>query len=193
MKVYTRTGDDGTTALFGGGRVAKSHPRIAAYGTVDEANAAVGMARSALASGSASAADHRADALLGRVQEELFVLGGDLASPGETTYPVPRIEARHVEALEADIDALTADLPPLKHFVLPGGAPAAAALHLARTVTRRAERLVVETAALEEVSHEALHYLNRLSDFFFTLARWVNLQAEIEEPVWAPVADRSAS
>jgi cob(I)alamin adenosyltransferase len=190
MKVYTRTGDDGTTALFGGGRVAKSHPRIAAYGTVDEANAALGMARAAL-DGLPDAAARRADSLLARLQEELFVLGGDLASPGEVSYPVPRIEPRHVEALEAEIDALTQDLPPLKHFVLPGGTAAAAALHLGRTVARRAERLVVETAALEEVSHAALHYLNRLSDLLFTLARWVNHEAGVEEPVWAPVADRT--
>ena len=194
MKVYTRTGDDGTTALFGGGRVAKSHPRIAAYGTVDEANAALGMARAALAAAAGaepSAADLRADALLGRLQDELFVLGGDLATPDETTYPVPRIEAGHVARLEAEIDALTGDLAPLKHFVLPGGTPAAAAVHLARTVARRAERLVVETAALEEVSADALHYLNRLSDLLFTLSRWLNRQAGVEEPVWAPVADRS--
>ncbi len=189
MKVYTRTGDDGTTALFGGGRVAKSHPRISAYGTVDEANAALGMARAALPT-DRSAADDRVDALLARLQNELFVLGGDLASPGDVTYPVPRIEAEHVTALEAEIDALTADLPPLKNFVLPGGTPTAAALHLGRTVARRAERLVVETAALEEVSLEAIHYLNRLSDLLFTLARWVNLQAGVAEPVWAPVATR---
>jgi cob(I)alamin adenosyltransferase len=188
VKVYTRTGDDGTTALFGGGRVAKSHPRIAAYGTVDEANAALGMARAALAD---DPLGRRADDLLGRIQEELFVLGGDLASPGDTTYPVPRIEAAHTERLEADIDELTRDLTPLKHFVLPGGTPAAAALHLARTVCRRAERHVVETAALEEISADALHYLNRLSDFLFTLARWVNHAAGVDEPVWAPVADRS--
>ena len=188
VKVYTRTGDDGTTALFGGGRVAKSHPRISAYGTVDEANAAIGMARAAL---SDSDADREASDLLARLQNELFVLGGDLASPGEVSYPVPRIEAGHVEALEAEIDRLTADLPPLKHFVLPGGTPAAAALHLGRTIARRAERLVVETATLEEVSVEAVHYLNRLSDLLFTLARWVNLQAGVEEPVWAPVADRT--
>ena len=191
MKVYTRTGDDGTTALFGGGRIAKNHPRIAAYGTVDEANAALGMARAALPT-PASNADQRADAMLGRIQNELFVLGGDLASPGEVSYPVPRIETHHIDALEREIDAMTADLPPLKHFVLPGGTATAAALHLARTVTRRAERLVVETAALEDVSDEALHYLNRLSDFFFTLARWVNHQAGVAEPVWAPVADRSS-
>ena len=192
MKVYTRTGDDGTTALFGGGRVAKSHPRISAYGTVDEANAALGMARAALPRGAdGRPTPARADDLLRRLQEELFVLGGDLASPGETTYPVPRIEAHHVTALESDIDAFTADLPALKHFVLPGGTAAAAALHLARTVTRRAERLVVETAALEEVSLEAVHYLNRLSDLLFTLARWVNHEAGVDEPVWAPVANRS--
>ena len=191
MKVYTRTGDDGTTALFGGGRVAKSHPRIAAYGTVDEANAALGMARAALPHAERSAADVRVEGLLERLQNELFVLGGDLASPGDVTYPVPRIERGHVEALEAEIDSLTDDLPPLKHFVLPGGTPCAAALHLGRTVARRAERLVVETAALEEVSADAIQYLNRLSDLLFTLARWVNHQAGIAEPVWAPVADRT--
>ena len=190
MKVYTRTGDDGTTALFGGGRVAKSHPRISAYGTVDEANAALGMARAAL-DPEADASQARADDLLARLQNELFVLGGDLASPGDVSYPVPRIEAHHVEALEAEIDALTGDLPPLKNFVLPGGTPAAAALHLGRTVSRRAERLVVETAALEEVSLESIHYLNRLSDLLFTLARWVNHEAGVAEPVWAPVADRT--
>ena len=190
MKVYTRTGDDGTTALFGGGRVAKSHPRISAYGTVDEANAALGMARAALPA-ERSGAEARAGDLLQRLQNELFVLGGDLASPGDVSYPVPRIETHHVRALEEEIDALTADLPPLKHFVLPGGTPCAAALHLGRTVARRAERLVVETAALEEVSADALQYLNRLSDLLFTLARWVNHQAGVAEPVWAPVADRT--
>ena len=190
MKVYTRTGDDGTTALFGGGRVAKSHPRISAYGTVDEANAALGMARAALPHRERSAADVRVDGLLQRLQNELFVLGGDLASPGDVSYPVPRIEADHVAGLEAEIDALTEDLPPLKNFVLPGGTPTAAALHLGRTVARRAERLVVETATLEEVSLESIHYLNRLSDLLFTLARWVNLQAGVAEPVWAPVAER---
>ena len=190
MKVYTKTGDDGSTALFGGNRVSKTHPRIAAYGTVDETNSAIGMARAALADAPELA---EADALLARVQNELFVLGGDLASPSETTYPVPRIEASHVEGLERDIDTLTKDLPPLKHFVLPGGTRAAAALHLGRTVSRRAERLVVETAGLEEVSLDALHYLNRLSDFLFTLARWVNHASGVDEPVWAPVKDRSGT
>ncbi len=192
MKVYTRTGDDGTTGLFGAGRVSKSHPRIEAYGTVDETNACLGMARAAIAFGAAEgprAAE--ADALLARLQNELFVLGGDLSAPRETTYPVPRVEAHHVEAIEADIDRLTADLPPLAHFVLPGGTPAAAAVHLARTVSRRAERLTVDLAALEGVSADALHYLNRLSDLLFTLSRWLTHDAGAPEPVWAPVADRT--
>ena len=188
MKVYTKTGDDGSTALFGGERVSKTHPRIAAYGTVDETNATLGMARAALEGTDELA---KADDLLARLQNELFVLGGDLASPRETKYPGPRIEAHHVRQLEDDIDALTEDLPPLKHFVLPGGTAAAAALHLARTVSRRAERLVVETSTLEEVSLDALQYLNRLSDLLFTLARWVNHATGVAEPVWAPVADRT--
>ncbi|MEO0559599.1 MAG: cob(I)yrinic acid a,c-diamide adenosyltransferase [Bacteroidota bacterium] len=190
MKVYTKTGDDGSTALFGGDRVSKTHPRISAYGTVDETNATLGMARAALRGAPDLA---KADALLGRLQNELFVLGGDLASPRETKYPVPRIEAHHVRQLELDIDELTEDLPPLKNFVLPGGTAAAAALHLGRTVSRRAERLVVETASLEEVSLDALQYLNRLSDLLFTMARWVNLKAGVDEPVWAPIEDRSPS
>jgi cob(I)alamin adenosyltransferase len=184
MKVYTRTGDDGTTGLFGGERVAKSHPRIAAYGTVDETNAALGLARAALAGVEGLA---HADAVLGRVQEELFVLGGDLAAPHATKYPVPRIAPAHVAALERDVDAFDADLPPLKHFILPGGHPAAAALHLARTVCRRAERLVVEMAALEEVAVAPLHYLNRLSDLLFTMARWVNHATGTADVAWVPV------
>lgn len=193
MKVYTRTGDDGTTGLFGGDRVAKSHPRISAYGTVDETNSCLGLARSYLecSVGPRGARWQTAVALLSRVQNELFVLGGDLASPHDTKYPVPRIEARHVEALETDIDHLTRDLAELKHFILPGGTPTAAALHQARTVSRRAERLAVETAALEGVSEHVLHYLNRLSDFLFTLARWVNADAKVEDIAWVPVADRS--
>ena len=192
MKVYTRTGDDGTTALFGGGRVAKSHPRISAYGTVDECNALLGAARSALehGQGAVGGRSHEAVDLLARLQNELFVLGGDLAAPGETTYPVPRVEAHHVTVLEADIDRLSDDLAPLKNFILPGGTPAASALHGARTVARRAERLVVETGAMEGVSEHVLHYLNRLSDLLFTLARWVNHDAGVEDITWAPVTDR---
>lgn len=184
MKVYTRTGDDGTTGLFGGNRVAKTHLRIAAYGTVDETNAVVGLVRTHLDDSSWA---KRADARLGRIQEELFVLGGDLASPGDVKYPVPRIEAHHVATLEVEMDELESDLPPLKHFILPGGHPAAAALHIARTVCRRAERDTIAAAELEDISTEAIHYLNRLSDFFFVLARWVNLQAGVRDTEWIPV------
>lgn len=186
MKVYTRTGDDGTTALFGGDRVSKSHPRIEAYGTVDEVNSVLGMARAALNDGPGTD-------LIARIQNELFVLGGDLAAPEATTYPLPRIEPHHVEVLETDIDRMTEDLPPLKNFILPGGTPASSALHLARTVTRRAERLVIDmTASGEVVSQEALNYLNRLSDFLFTLARWVNVKADVADIAWIPVADRTS-
>ncbi|OZC02908.1 cob(I)yrinic acid a,c-diamide adenosyltransferase [Rubricoccus marinus] len=185
MKVYTKTGDDGTTALFGGDRVSKSHPRIAAYGTVDEVNSVLGMARATLDPGAATD-------LIARVQNELFVLGGDLAAPEETTYPLPRIEAHHTEQMEADIDRLTADLAPLKNFILPGGTQASASLHLARTVSRRAERLAIDMVGEGEVvSQEALNYLNRLSDWLFTLARWVNHDAGVEDIAWVPVADRT--
>jgi cob(I)alamin adenosyltransferase len=190
MKIYTRTGDDGSTALFGGDRVTKTHPRIEAYGTVDETNAALGMAR-ALLTGEAA---QRADALLDRLQHELFVLGGDLASPGETRYPVPRIDAEHVAHLEADIDDLEADLPPLQHFILPTGSPAAAALHVGRTISRRAERRTVELASIEPVSDVTIRYLNRLSDYLFVLARWVNHRSGEPEAIWKPVQrDRGAS
>lgn len=186
MKVYTRTGDDGSTALFGGDRVAKTHPRIAAYGTVDEANASLGLARALL-----GGTPERADAILDRVQQEMFVLGGDLASPRETKYPVPRITPEHVEQLEHEIDAMEEDLPPLKHFILPGGSPGGAALHIARTVARRAERYTVELGKQEEVNDHAARYLNRLSDFLFVLARWVNHSVGAPEAKWIPV-DRKA-
>jgi cob(I)alamin adenosyltransferase len=186
MKVYTRTGDDGTTGLFGGDRVTKSHPRIAAYGTVDETNAVLGLARAHLASLPSEGSGELGD-LLGRLQEELFVCGGDLASPHDTKYPVPRIEQRHVDQLERDIDRLEEDLPPLKHFILPTGHPAAAALHLARTVARRAERLVVELAALEPVNTPAATYLNRLSDLLFVMARAANAAEGVAETAWIPV------
>lgn len=188
MKVYTRTGDDGTTALFGGDRVAKTHPRITAYGTVDETNAALGLAR---ALSLRAPGFERIDPILDRIQQELFVLGGDLAAPHETKYPVPRVEAAHIEALEQEIDALEEDLPALKHFILPGGSPAGAALHIARTVARRAERHTVDLAKLEPVNEYAARYLNRLSDLLFVLARWVNRQAGITEAKWVPV-DRAA-
>jgi len=183
MKIYTRTGDQGTTALFGGERVTKNHPRIEAYGTVDETNAVLGLVRAHLAS---QAGFETLDPLLGRIQEELFVVGADLATPLNARPLVPRVTPNHIETLEHDIDRLEAALPPLQHFILPSGTPAGAALHVARTVCRRAERLIVETANQESINDHTLIYLNRLSDFLFVASRWVNQQAGVEEKKWTP-------
>ena len=184
MKIYTRTGDEGMTSLFGGDRIAKTHPLVEAYGTVDETSAAIGLARALLndAPGTAPLAG-----LLDRLQAELFVLGGDLATLENVKYPVPRIEPAHTRALEREIDRFDGEIPPLKHFILPGGTPAAAALHVARTVCRRAERSVIEAGRATPVNAEAVPYLNRLSDLLFVLARWTNRQAGVEETEWIPV------
>ena len=181
MKIYTRTGDNGTTGLFGGDRVEKNHPRIDAYGTVDETNAYLGLIRTLMNDQPGAA---RLEPLLARLQEELFVLGADLATPPAARAVVPRIEATHVTRLEEAIDTFEADLPPLQHFILPGGTRAAATLHVARTVCRRAERLTVAAAAEEAFSPHTTIYLNRLSDLLFVLARWVNHQAGIDEAEW---------
>lgn len=181
MKIYTRTGDQGTTGLFGGGRVSKNNPRIEAYGTVDELNAFVGMVRTLL---NAQPGHYRIEPVLEQIQTELFVLGADLATPEEARPNVPRIAASHVEQLEDDIDKLSDDLPPLKHFVLPGGTQAAAYLHMARTVCRRAERRAVEAAGEAAFNKHALIYLNRLSDLLFVMARWLNRQAGVDEAEW---------
>ena len=171
MKIYTRTGDGGDTGLFGGGRVPKHHPRVAAYGDVDELNSAIGVAR-------AAPPTDLADPLLESIQRDLFALGGHLATPdpGKVRRALARAElsATRVEEFERAIDAADAELPPLRAFVLPAGAPKAAALHLARTVCRRAERSVVGLAAAEEVPPLFLTYLNRLSDLLFALARLAN-------------------
>ncbi|PSQ76103.1 MAG: ATP:cob(I)alamin adenosyltransferase [Bacteroidetes bacterium QH_7_62_13] len=182
-RIYTRTGDDGTTSLFGGERVAKGNPRIDAYGTVDEANSVVGVARAHLAS--EPGAD-RLDPVLRDVQEELFVLGADLATPLDAEPIVPRIKDYHVEQVEERIDDFDTDLKPLKKFVLPGGSPAGATLHSARTVCRRAERLSVQAGTSIPINDDALVYLNRLSDLLFVLARWANKQAEMREDTWIP-------
>lgn len=168
-KVYTRTGDDGTTALGGGQRVPKDALRIEAYGTVDETNSVLGVVR-------AAGVDARLDAMLARIQNELFHLGSDLCilEEDKARMPVPRIEPRHVERLEGDIDLLQADLEPLTNFVLPGGAPAAAHLHVARTVCRRAERVLVALARTEPVGDQVIRYVNRLSDLLFVMARAEN-------------------
>lgn len=186
-RIYTRTGDDGTTALGNGERRAKSDLRIEAYGTVDETNAAVGIARLGTAKTGGDV-----DAMLARIQNDLFDLGADLARP-----PMPdegrtlRITAHQVDRLEGEIDKLNADLSPLRSFVLPGGSESAAALHLARTICRRAERLMVGLCAQpgEEVSGAALRYANRLSDFLFVASRWVNQQGATDV-LWVPGQNR---
>jgi cob(I)alamin adenosyltransferase len=187
-RIYTRTGDDGSTALGSGERRPKYDLRVAAYGTVDETNAAIGIARLHLG------VEAEVDAILARVQNDLFDLGADLAVP-ETERNDKRERLRvvdsQVDRLEADIDKLNAGLAPLNSFVLPGGEPAAAHLHLARTVCRRAERLVVELAARKEerVGAAAVRYLNRLSDLLFVAARYVNGRGA-RDVLWVPGAHR---
>jgi cob(I)alamin adenosyltransferase len=181
--IYTGTGDDGTTSLFGGERVAKGNPRIDAYGTVDEANSTVGLARAHLRG---EPGEETLDPVLGDLQDELFVLGADLATPIDAKPVVERIEAAHVEALEARIDRFDAELPSLDRFILPGGTPAGASLHAARTVCRRAERHTVEARAATPINEQAMVYLNRLSDLLFVLARWANHQAGVQEDAWKP-------
>jgi len=178
-KVYTRKGDDGTTALGGGQRVRKHELRIETFGTVDELNSAIGVA---LAAG----LDRELREPLGRIQNELFHLGSDLCilEEDKERLPVPRIENRHVEALEALLDRLTAEVGPLENFVLPGGATGAAALHLARTVCRRAERLLVALAEREAVGEHTIRYLNRLSDALFVMARYENKRRGIPDVCW---------
>lgn len=182
-RIYTRTGDDGTTSLFGGERVGKGNPRIDAYGTVDETNSIVGLARSHL---EGEPGQETLDPVLGDVQEELFVLGADLATPMDAKPVVERIEDAHIEALEERIDRFEADLPSLERFILPGGAPAGASLHSARTVCRRAERRSVEAKTSTPINEQVIVYLNRLSDLLFVLARWANRQAGVREDTWSP-------
>jgi len=188
-KIYTRTGDDGTTALGSGERVRKDGRRVSAYGTVDETNAVLGVAVVALG-------DQLPDvsAMLGRVQNDLFDLGADLCVPDrgeELAYEPLRVTADQVDRLEADIDQLNGELEPLRSFILPGGSPAAAALHQARTVCRRAERLIVELAAddNEPVGAAVIKYMNRLSDFLFVAARYVNDRGKADV-LWVPGQNR---
>ena len=184
-KIYTRGGDKGETSLGDGARVAKHDPRIAAYGSVDEANAAIGLAR--------LHTQGEADAMLGRIQNDLFDLGADLCVPaapgGEADKSRLRIAAAQVERLEAEIDAMNAELAPLESFVLPGGTPAAAWLHLARTVARRAERLMTELDRREPLTPEALQYINRLSDHLFVMSRFLNDKGA-RDVLWRPGAHR---
>jgi len=183
-RIYTRTGDGGATRLASGAPVSKTDARVEAYGSVDEANAALGLARLS------TMGDQRLDPILQRVQNDLFDLGADLATPEtEGGPPKLRIAASQVERLETEIDALNADLAPLDSFVLPGGSAAAAALHVARTVCRRAERSCVALAERESVNPEALKYLNRLSDLLFVAARVANDDGRADV-LWTPGATR---
>ena len=183
MKIYTKTGDRGETGLFGGPRVRKSDPRVEAYGDVDELNASLGTAR-------AIVEDPELDAELGRIQAELFCVGAELATPhgAKARSAIPPVDPAWTARLERAVDAWDAELPPLTRFVLPGGTRTAAALHVARTVCRRAERRAVSLAAEAEVEGEVLTYLNRLSDLLFTAARLANHRARHDEPTWDPRA-----
>jgi cob(I)alamin adenosyltransferase len=185
-RIYTRGGDAGQTSLGDGSRVDKHALRVEAYGTVDEANATLGVARL-----HAPTDDREIDAMLARIQNDLFDLGADLSTPeeGRKAAGALRIVAPQVERLEREIDRLNGALAPLDSFVLPGGTPCAAHLHLARTVTRRAERLVGALAARETVNPAALKYLNRLSDHLFVLSRWVNGRGA-GDVLWVPGANR---
>ncbi len=184
-RIYTRGGDTGETSLGDGARVPKHALRVAAYGTVEEASAAIGLAR--------LSADAAADAMLSRIQNDLFDLGADLCTPQDSARAAQqgalRILAAQVARLEREIDEMNADLAPLDSFILPGGTPAAAHLHLARTITRRAERLTSALAAAESVNPEALKYLNRLSDHLFVLGRRVNDNGA-RDVLWRPGANR---
>jgi cob(I)alamin adenosyltransferase len=184
-RIYTRGGDKGKTSLGTGERVEKHSRRVSAYGAVDEANAAIGLARLH------TAADAEADAMLARIQNDLFDLGADLCTPettGETRERL-RIVPAQVERLEREIDGMNAELAPLKSFILPGGTPAASYLHLARTVARRAERDMTALAQGENLNPEALRYINRVSDHLFVMARYLNDKGG-RDVLWTPGATR---
>ena len=180
MKIYTKTGDDGTTGVLGSGRWSKDDVRIEAYGTVDELNAVLGVARAT------GGLDIDADALVARVQDDLFAVGAALADPNPKGRFHNAVAEGSVIRLEAEIDRLEAELPPLTQFILPGGSPAASQIHLARTICRRAERRVVHLAHQPgvDVPHPLVAYLNRLSDFLFVLARVVNHRAIVADTPW---------
>jgi cob(I)alamin adenosyltransferase len=178
MKIYTKTGDTGDTSLFGGQRVPKDAMRIEACGTVDELNSIIGVAR-------CQGSNEEIDALLDRIQHDLFALGADLATPRSLEKEsIRRFDAGETHTLERAIDRLTPGLKPIRNFILPGGSPQAAHLHLARTVCRRAERAVVRLSRHEDIGKGAVAYLNRLGDLLFVLARYANHTAGVQEIRW---------
>ena len=187
MKIYTKSGDQGTTALWGGMRVKKNHPRVAVYGTIDEANSMIGLAVSLLPKTEVLTIQR-----LTTIQSELFTLGSELATPPGVKTGMEVLEGASITRLEAEIDEMDQQIEPLRNFILPGGAQAAAAINLARAITRRAERECVNF--LEQVSEteanavrpEVIQYLNRLSDYLFVCGRWINHQFKETETKWAP-------
>lgn len=188
LRIYTKTGDKGETGLFGGRRVSKASPRVEAYGTVDELNAFIGLARSY-----SSESDIRD--MLVEIQRNLFELGADLATPIEvqSTRPIPRISDVEVSNVEQAIDRLESKLEPVRRFILPSGHPEAAVLHTARAVCRRAERLVVALSIRESVNPKVIIYLNRLSDLLFEMARTVNARKAVSEAEWVPSTEAKQS
>jgi cob(I)alamin adenosyltransferase len=187
-RIYTKTGDAGETGLGDGSRVSKASLRVGVMGTIDEANGVIGVARLA----TIDIGTREPETALLRIQNDLFDLGADICLPGPDPEDEPRlrIQPGQVTRLEQEIDAMNEMLPPLTSFILPGGAPAAAHLHLARTVVRRAERECWALATEEEVNPNALRYLNRLSDHLFVLARWINLATGVSDVLWKPGAER---
>jgi cob(I)alamin adenosyltransferase len=180
MKIYTRGGDQGDTSLFGGQRVGKDELRVSCYGNIDELNAVLGLAR-------AHGLESDLNARVARVQEELFTIGSRLATPDAAANPkIPRVRQEWIDALEREIDAVDAEVAPLKHFILPGGAMPAAWLHLARTICRRAERSIVALVHRgDPVDERVVVYVNRLSDWLFMMARAANHRAGVAEPIWS--------
>jgi cob(I)alamin adenosyltransferase len=177
MRIYTRTGDDGTTGLTGGDRVSKDDPRISAYGAVDELNAHLGVCR-------AAGLPSEVDAVVAALQHEMFVLGAELASPTGAVPGITLLGEDNVRRLEIAVDRFERDLPALRAFILPGGSPAAAALHVARCVCRRAEGELVGLSRGASVRKVLLQYVNRVSDLLFVMARWCNLQAAVADTEW---------
>lgn len=180
MKIYTKTGDSGTTALFGGQRVSKAHLRIDTYGTVDELNAYIGLLRD-------QEVNHKRKDVLVEVQDRLFTVGAILSTePGNTKVKVPALSEEDINLLEKEIDAMDAELPPMRFFVLPGGHQSVSFCHVARTVCRRAERLAVALNDQEPVDPLVIKYINRLSDFLFELSRKMSHELNAEETAWKP-------